>query len=231
MRVRPSPNADERPDDCVVDCLILHYTGMQSAEAAIQRLCDPAAKVSAHYLIDADGSVLRLVEDDRRAWHAGVSFWQGREQLNDVSIGIEVVNPGHEWGYRPFTEAQYQALECLGPMIMNRWSIPRSRVLAHSDVAPDRKEDPGELFDWQRLARAGVGVWPEEGLGEPRSLAAIQMQLATIGYRIPTHGDRDVETCKVLMAFQRHFRPERVGGDLDQQTLARLDGLLSTLKS
>lgn len=227
--VRGSPNADDRPAGCAVDCLILHYTGMQNAAAAIERLTDPAAKVSAHYLIDEDGRILRLVDEERRAWHAGVSSWQGRAGLNDVSIGIEIVNPGHEWGYRPFTELQYLALERLCPDIMTRWSIPPARVLAHSDIAPDRKEDPGELFDWRRLAEVGIGICPGEGAGEPRPLATTQAQLAAIGYPIPVHGVFDDRTRQALVAFQRHYRPEHVDGALDQQTLARLDGLLNLM--
>lgn len=222
----PSPNVDERPLGCAVDSLILHYTGMKTAKDALQRLCDPEAKVSAHYLIDEDGRILRLVDESKRAWHAGVSFWQGRERLNDCSIGIEVVNPGHEWGYQPFTEAQYRALEWLCPWLMERFAIPRRRVLAHSDIAPDRKEDPGELFDWQRLAKSGIGVWPKEGNGEPRSLEVAKTQLATIGYPFPQCGDADAAIRQVIIAFQRRFRPEHVDGDLDQQTLARLDGVL-----
>lgn len=225
--VRRSPNADDRPDGCGIDCLILHYTGMQSGEAALQRLTDPGAKVSAHYLVDEDGAVIRLVEEHLRAWHAGISCWQGRERLNDCSIGIEIVNPGHEWGYRPFTEAQYRALEQLLPMISGRWNIPKSRVLAHSDIAPDRKEDPGELFNWQRLAATGIGLWPEDGPGEPRSVAQVQAELRVIGYAVPTHGDLDQATRNVVVAFQRRFRPACIHGELDQQTLARLDGALA----
>ncbi|MGI9484427.1 MAG: N-acetylmuramoyl-L-alanine amidase [Geminicoccaceae bacterium] len=222
----PSPNIDERPDGCTVDCLILHYTGMKTAEEALGRLCDPAAKVSAHYFIDEDGGIVRLVDESMRAWHAGVSCWQGRERLNDCSIGIEIVNPGHEWGYRPFTEAQYLALEWLCPAVMARWSIPPSRVLAHSDVAPDRKEDPGELFDWRRLAASGIGAWPNEGQGAPRSEAKAIEQLHTIGYSLPDPGD-DKSTVRRLAAFQRRYRPELVDGELDRQTLARLDGVLA----
>jgi N-acetylmuramoyl-L-alanine amidase len=226
MRNEPSPNADERPDGYAVDCLILHYTGMKTAEDALERLCDPAAKVSAHYMIDEDGRIVRLVDEKKRAWHAGVSSWQGRERLNDCSVGIEIVNPGHEWGYRAFTEAQYQALEWLCPTIMSRWSIAPLRVLAHSDIAPDRKEDPGELFDWQRLARSGIGVWPEEGEGRPRPMVDTLHQLHTVGYSLPDPGDRQASTRRVA-GFQRRFRPERVDGELDRQTLARLDGLLA----
>ena len=222
----PSPNVDERPAGCVVDCLVLHYTGMKTADEALARLCDSEAKVSAHYLVDEDGCILQLVDESRRAWHAGVSCWQGRERLNDCSIGIEIVNPGHEWGYRPFTEAQYRALEHHCPRIMARWSIPPSRVLAHSDIAPDRKEDPGELFDWRRLAKAGIGIWPEEGEGAPRSVAEALEQLHQIGYALPDPGDRQSTICR-LAAFQRRFRPERVDGVLDRQTLSMLDGLLA----
>ena len=135
-----------------VDMLVLHYTGMASAEAALDRLRDPAAKVSAHYLIDEDGTVVAMVPELLRAWHAGVSWWQGRAGLNDVSIGIELVNPGHEWGYRPFPDAQMAALVELAQGIVARWPIPAGRVVGHSDIAPTRKEDPGELFDWRRLA-------------------------------------------------------------------------------
>ncbi|MGI9437392.1 MAG: N-acetylmuramoyl-L-alanine amidase [Geminicoccaceae bacterium] len=224
---RFSPNADDRPSGCPVDSLVLHYTGMATGEAALQRLCDAEAKVSAHYLIDEDGSTHRLVDERWRAWHAGVSCWQGRERLNDCSIGIEIVNPGHEWGYRPFTEAQYRTLEKLLPDIMKRWRISPLRVLAHSDIAPDRKEDPGELFDWHRLAKAGIGVWPKDGEGAPRPLAKVQAQLSSLGYLTPTHGELDQVTKAVIVAFQRHFRPERVDGLVDGQTLARLDGLLA----
>jgi N-acetylmuramoyl-L-alanine amidase len=159
LRAHASPNADDRPGAGTVDALILHYTGMASAEAALSRLCDPAARVSAHYLIDEDGTVMALVPEERRAWHAGISVWQGVEHLNDRSIGIELVNPGHEFGYRPFPEAQYRACVGLCQGILGRWPIPAHRVLAHSDVAPRRKQDPGELFDWRRLAQAGIGLW------------------------------------------------------------------------
>ena len=166
------------------------------------------------------------MDEGKRAWHAGMSCWRGRERLNDCSIGIEIVNLGHEWGYRPFTEAQYRALEWLCPRLMGTFAIPPLRVLAHSDVAPDRKEDPGELFDWRRLAASGIGVWPEEGEGRPRSEAEAMQQLHAIGYSLPDPGDREASTRRVA-AFQRRFRPERVDGVLDRRTLARLDGLLA----
>jgi N-acetylmuramoyl-L-alanine amidase len=200
---------------------------MPSAAAALARLCDPAAKVSAHYLIDEDGSILALVPEPARAWHAGVSAWQGRSALNDGSIGIELVNPGHEWGYRRFPEPQYAACIELCRALLGRWPIPPARVLAHSDVAPDRKQDPGELFDRARLGAAGIGLWPPSGAGAPRSIAQLQTDLATIGYAVPRAGRLDAATRLVIAAFQRHFRPEQVDGEPDQATLARLDGLLA----
>jgi N-acetylmuramoyl-L-alanine amidase len=209
--------------------LILHYTGMTSAAAALERLCDPAAKVSAHYLIDEDGSVIALVPEQARAWHAGVSAWLGQPGLNDCSIGIELVNPGHEWGYRAFPEPQYQACIELCQAIIRRWRIPARRVLGHSDEAPGRKEDPGELFAWPRLAAAGIGLWPSGGDGAPRQVAILQAQLATFGYAVPRHGQLDRATELVITAFQRHFRPERVDGVADRATLACLDGLLALL--
>jgi N-acetylmuramoyl-L-alanine amidase len=202
---------------------------MPSAEAALARLCDPAAKVSAHYLIDEDGSIAALVPESARAWHAGVSSWQGRARLNDCSIGIELVNPGHEWGYRAFPDAQYAACVELCREIVARWPIPARRVLGHSDVAPERKQDPGELFDWARLAAAGIGLWPQPGAGRPRSIATLQDELARFGYAVPRHGRLDAATRGVVTALQRHFRPERVDGEPDRATLARLDGLLALL--
>jgi N-acetylmuramoyl-L-alanine amidase len=230
VRARWSPNADDRPPGCAVDTLILHYTGMSSAAAALDRLCDSAAAVSAHYLIDEDGSVVQLVPEERRAWHAGASAWAGRQHLNDGSIGIELVNPGHEWGYRPFTEAQYAACTALCRAIVGRWPIPPERVLAHSDVAPERKQDPGELFDWARLAAEGVGLWPQSGAGAPRPAARLQADLAGFGYGVAPSGRLDQATRTVITAFQRHFRPARVDGVADRATLARLDGLLALLQ-
>ena len=147
-----------------IDMLVLHYTGMRSAAEALRRLTSPEAAVSAHYLIDEDGAVWRLVPEERRAWHAGVSYWRGRRDINSASIGIELVNPGHEFGYRAFPEAQVAALEVLCRDVLSRYQIPPRHVLGHSDVAPARKDDPGELFPWRRLARAGIGLWPEPPL-------------------------------------------------------------------
>jgi N-acetylmuramoyl-L-alanine amidase len=231
MRQRWSPNSDDRPAAWAIDTLILHYTGMPSAAAALARLCDPAAAVSAHYLIDEDGEVVALVAEERRAWHAGASSWAGRSRLNDCSIGIELVNPGHEWGYRPFAEAQYDACIALCRAILARWPIPPRRVLAHSDVAPARKQDPGELFDWARLAAQGVGLWPQPGRGDPRSVDRLQRELAHFGYGVVPSGRLDEATRLVVMAFQRHFRPARVDGRPDRATLAELDGVLALVSA
>jgi N-acetylmuramoyl-L-alanine amidase len=234
---RPSPNHDARPAGVAVDILLLHYTGMPSAAAALDRLCDPAAKVSAHYGIDEDGTVWALVDEDRRAWHAGVSCWAGERDVNGRAIGIELVNPGHEFGYRPFPEAQMAALQALAQAILARHPIPPQRVLGHSDVAPARKEDPGELFDWPRLARAGIGLWPDAfaaidpAAGTAPDTTALQRKLAAYGYDVPSHGRPDETTRLVVAAFQRHFRPRRVDGIADGETAARLDALLEVIDS
>jgi N-acetylmuramoyl-L-alanine amidase len=225
---RPSPNHDERGGP--VDTLILHYTGMQSAEAALDRLCDPVAAVSSHYVVEEDGTVFRLVPEDRRAWHAGVSFWRGHSALNARSVGIEIVNPGHEWGYRDFPALQMASVcdLCLG--ILARHPIPARNVVGHSDVAPDRKDDPGERFDWAGLAENGVGLWPRDApdLGttgavrDAAQLRPVRAALAEIGYRVAAEGSLDPALATVLRAFQRHWRPEAVTGQADDGTLVRL---------
>jgi len=222
VRVRPSPNRDARPDGAAVRLVVLHYTGMASAAAALERLCDPAARVSAHYLLEEDGTLWSLVPEAERAWHAGRSFWRGRERLNDVSIGIELVNPGHAHGLRPFPEAQMATLEVLLAELLGRWSVTPARVLGHSDVAPERKLDPGERFPWPRLARAGLALWPERAPPRPPDPAACDRLLAAIGYRAPVD-ERDRRT--VLAAFQRRFRPWRVDGRLDAETMGRLEAV------
>ncbi|HEX3971753.1 MAG TPA: N-acetylmuramoyl-L-alanine amidase [Stellaceae bacterium] len=220
---RPSPNFDTRPAG--IDMLILHYTGMRTAREALDRLCDPAAKVSAHYLVDEDGAVTRLVAEEKRAWHAGISSWRGRTDINSASIGIELVNPGHEFGYRRFPDPQMAALEALAKAILGRHPIPARHVIGHSDVAPLRKQDPGELFDWQRLARAGIGFWPDFGGDTPSAVLDLrksQAQLAHIGYSCPDSGAQDANTTAAILAFQRHFRPERCDGVLDTETSRRI---------
>jgi N-acetylmuramoyl-L-alanine amidase len=225
MIERPSPNHNERPAGKSIDMLVIHYTGMRDAESALQRLTDPAAQVSSHYLIDEAGEVHRLVDESRRAWHAGVSYWAGERDINGISIGIELANPGHEFGYRPFAEPQMSALIALCWGILARHPIPPLRVLGHADVAPARKSDPGELFDWRRLAAAGIGEWPRPAKG-PSDLVSLQRALARFGYEVAPSGNMDEATRAALNAFQRHFRPARVDGIADEETRALLYGLL-----
>ncbi len=216
-----SPNHDARPGGAAIDMVVLHYSGMETADAALARLCDPAAKVSAHYLIDEDGAVRRLVAEERRAWHAGVAWWRGLSDVNGRSLGIELVNPGHEFGYRPFAEAQMAALEDLARDILARHPIEARNVVGHSDVAPRRRMDPGELFDWPRLAAAGIGLWPAGAPADETDAdaAEVKAMLADIGYETD-------DLAMTVMAFQRHFRPGRVDGRVDGDTAGRLRGLL-----
>jgi|GEM_PF-25879 len=215
MTEAPSPNHDARPAGQRPDMLVLHYTGMPDGPAALERLRDPAAKVSAHYLVEEDGRVFRLVPEDRRAWHAGVSLWHGRGDVNGRSIGVEIVNPGHEFGYRPFPELQMAAVETLCRDIVERHAIAPGNVVGHADVAPTRKEDPGELFDWPRLAAAGVGVWPcsNPALPAPTEVEALAA-LDAIGYDLTAPR-------AAVVAFQRRYRPASLDGRLDDET-ARL---------
>jgi len=230
VRERPSPNHDARPPGQAVDILLLHYTGMPTAAAALDRLVDPAARVSSHYLVEEDGTVWRLVAEDRRAWHAGVSHWAGATDINARSIGIELVNPGHEFGYRRFPDAQMAAVERLGRELLGRHPIPRHRVLGHSDVAPARKQDPGELFDWPRLARAGIGIWPARPPAPVDwSLGEAQAGLARFGYGVLQTGRLDAETRAVVTAFQRHFRPGALSGEPDAECCGILAALLAEI--
>ena len=206
-----------------VDLVVLHYTGMPTAEAALALLCDPASEVSAHYLIDEAGAVYRLVDEERRAWHAGVSSWAGDSDVNGRSIGIELANPGHEFGYVPFPAAQLDALERLLGDICERRRIDPARVVGHSDVAPLRKRDPGELFPWRRLAAKGLASWPGggEGSAEPDAERA-RAALTRIGYGFCEDAEG---LAAVLAAFQRRFRPSRCDGKLDAGTMARIDAV------
>lgn len=225
-----SPNHGPRPDGREVDMLVIHYTGMPDRDSALARMCDPAAEVSAHYCIDEDGTLYQLVPEHRRAWHAGRSSWRGAQDINDRSIGIELVNPGHEFGYRPFSDPQMLALRDLARSILAEHPISPRNVVGHSDIAPLRKQDPGELFNWQRLARWGIGLWPpaeEERQVEPdRSVDEIQQMLATYGYDVAFTGLYDHATRAAIAAFQRHFRPRRVDGRLDFETVRQLELLL-----
>ena len=202
--------------------LVLHYTGMRTAAAALERLCDPAAKVSAHYLVDEDGTVWSLVDEARRAWHAGVASWRGATDINARSIGIELVNPGHEFGYREFPAAQMAAAVDLAAAIVARHAIPGRNVVGHADVAPTRKMDPGELFDWPRLAAAGVGLWPADSDTCLMDPDAVRDMLHRFGWDV-------ADLAAALRAFQRHFRPSRVTGRIDFETARRLRGLLELI--
>jgi N-acetylmuramoyl-L-alanine amidase len=217
---RPSPNWDERA--LPVTMVVIHYTEMETAEAAIERLCDPAAKVSAHYLISEAGEVSRLVPEEKRAWHAGASFWRGHRDVNSASIGIELDHPGHALGYRPFAEAQIDALLPLLHRITRTYDVPRANVVGHSDVAPARKTDPGELFPWDRLAECRLCL-PRPAkleLGDPfDNDGAFYLALERFGYDI-TEGRKAVE------AFQRRWRPERIDGEIDGEARAILFQLL-----
>jgi N-acetylmuramoyl-L-alanine amidase len=229
----PSPSFDARR--APPDMIVLHYTGMETGEAALQRLTDAEAKVSAHYLVEDDGRVFALVDEARRAWHAGVSCWQGVRDTNGRSIGIEIVNPGHAWGYRPFTSAQIAAVIGLVTDIRQRWTIEDALILGHSDVAPRRREDPGELFPWAELAAAGHGLWvePPPAPGPALSLGdgglpviVLRGALARLGYDIPVQGDYDDDLARVVTAFQRHWVQTRIDGVADGDTRARLMALL-----
>ncbi len=220
----PSPNHGPRRGDGRIDMLILHYTGMKTAAEALERLCAPEAAVSAHYLIEEDGRILRLVPEERRAWHAGAACWAGRSDINSASLGIEIVNPGHEHGYRPFPERQMVALEELCRDLLRRHPIPPRHVLGHSDVAPQRKTDPGEFMDWQRLAQAGIGLWPDftRPAMAPATIGGLQRALGAIGYDVPASGVLDPVTRNVIAAFQRHFRPACCDGEPDPETGRRI---------
>jgi len=229
----PSPNFNART--APPDMLILHYTGMPTGEAALARLRDPASEVSAHYMVETDGRVFALVPEERRAWHAGKSFWRGATDINSLSIGVEIVNPGHEFGYTPFPDAQIAAVIALLSDIRSRWTIPDERILGHSDVAPGRKEDPGELFPWKRLAEAGHGLWvePAPAPGGPlregeegTGVFALQAGLTRLGYDCAPSGQYDDWTRTVAHAFQAHWRPANVDGVADGETRARLMALL-----
>jgi N-acetylmuramoyl-L-alanine amidase len=221
---RPSPNFDDRPPGAPIDMIVLHYTGMKSAEAALRRLCDPEARVSAHYTVDEDGTIYRHVDEAKRAWHAGVSFWAGGANVNGRSIGIELVNPGHEFGYLPFPDAQIGALIELGVDLRRRHPIPRALVLGHSDVAPERKQDPGELFPWKRLAQRDLGLYLDKldtiNYSRSPAIGELQQSLSRIGYDCPISNRLDEKSKYIVLAFQRHFRPARCDGVPDAETVA-----------
>ena len=221
----PSPNFDDRLPSTPVDILLMHYTGMETGAAAVARLTDPEARVSAHYTVDEDGTIYAHVPENKRAWHAGLSYWAGARDINARSIGIEIVNPGHEFGYRSFPDAQIEAVISLSLDILSRHAVPPERVIGHSDVAPARKTDPGELFPWRKLALAGVGLWPENCQGNLD--IPFTDGLRAFGYGLAP--DMDVNDASVIEAFQRHWRPSRIDGLADAECEAILAALLQAI--
>ena len=238
--VKPSPNHDERKFGRAADMILLHYTGMQTGEAALERLCSAESKVSAHYVVFEDGRIVQCVPEERRAWHAGESFWAGETDINSCSIGIEIVNPGHEFGYVDFPLRQIAAVISLcKSIITRRGPIAPDRILAHSDVAPRRKQDPGEKFPWALLAESGIGHWvrPAPLALDGHALKAgdsgeavtrLQHALRAYGYGVDETGQYDEITRDVVTAFQRHFRQARVDGVADSSTLLTLRALIET---
>lgn len=215
----PSPNFDDRT--LPVSMLIMHYTGMQDGPSAIAWLANPDAKVSAHYVVTEDGQIILMVDENKRAWHAGRAFWRGVTNVNSASIGIEIVNPGHEWGYRPFPEAQMRAVQALATDIVTRHAIKPYNVVGHSDIAPARKQDPGELFDWPRLAKAGLtlSATPKTLVDPYWSDGAFLLALERLGYSID-------DASAAILAFQRRFRPKNLDGIIDGECRALLFALL-----
>jgi N-acetylmuramoyl-L-alanine amidase len=236
--VVPSPNHGERRADCVPDMLVLHYTGMQDANAALEKLCSPQSELSAHYVVFEDGRVVQCVAEGRRAWHAGLSSWGGETDINSRSIGIEIANPGHDFGYPDFPRRQIAAVIALCRGIIARRGISADRVLAHSDVAPARKRDPGEKFPWQLLHDSGVGHWVRPAPitagsrlvpgAHGETVGVLQSLLAQYGYGLAVTGVYDEPTIAAVTAFQRHFRPALCDGIADESTLATLRALLET---
>jgi len=231
---RPSPNFGPRKPiagRARVRHVVMHYTGMQTCEQALERLCSPEHQVSAHYVVDEDGTIYRMVDEQRRAWHAGVSFWRGLRDVNSTSVGIEICNPGHEYGYRAFPEAQIEAVIALVGTIMDRHDVAPCDVLGHSDIAPGRKTDPGELFPWQRLAQEGIGMWPEDTVTLPghADLNGALRRLSEIGYAVPLTPELGSDILDpasaltdVIAAFQGRYRQSQVDGVLDNETATRI---------
>jgi N-acetylmuramoyl-L-alanine amidase len=238
-RLVPSPNHGERAAGRSIDAIVLHYTGMASGPAAIAWLADPRSQVSAHYVVEEDGAILQMVPEERRAWHAGRGSWRGESDLNSVSIGIEIVNGGHDYGCPDYPDAQIEAVIALCADIAARRRVPPDRVLAHSDIAPERKADPGEKFPWSRLATHGLGLFaparplgPAEGLAAGAAgpaVAALQAKLSRVGYAVGEPGLYDAATQAAVVAFQRRHRPERIDGVADASTVGTLEDVIMVL--
>ncbi len=219
-----SPNFGERKGGVKPSLIIIHYTGMETGKAALERLCDPTSEVSAHYFIDRRGNVLNLVPDEKRAWHAGASYWRGETDINSHSIGIELVNKGHEFGYEDFPKAQIRALMKLCQKLMKKYAIPSSGILGHSDVAPGRKFDPGEKFPWAELARKNVGLWPEPEEGDFKGEEDFDRLLLDFGY------SPEVSLAERLYAYYQHFAPHKIGeGGVPRQPRAHCFARLRAL--
>ncbi|MDD5585916.1 MAG: N-acetylmuramoyl-L-alanine amidase [Alphaproteobacteria bacterium] len=227
IRIQASPNYDDREPGASLQSIVLHYTGMD-AEDWLRKVCDPETKLSAHYMIGEDGGIVQLVDEAKRAWHAGVSFWRGETDMNSASIGIELANPGHQNGYRPFPGTQIAALKNLLRAIIRRHAMnARLALLAHSDIAPMRKEDPGELFPWRELAQEGLGLWPETKPEDyaPHGEGEVAELMRAIGYACLSDAAADPSAGAALLAFQRHYHPENLTGRPDGETVARLRAL------
>ncbi len=235
----PSPNFGDRA--LPVDMLMMHYTGMKTGAEALERLCDTVAQVSAHYLVEEDGKIFQLVDETARAHHAGESFWRGERDNNSRSIGIELVNPGHEWGYRAFPDRQIEALIALSQSILSRHTIPQRNIVGHSDVAPSRKADPGELFPWSKLAQYGIGIAPPVVGSGGHLLASAgdrndtaehsRALLGLIGFDNEMNNEgwngQDINN---MIAFQRHFYSQRLDGLIDQGGLKALECVFNAMK-
>ncbi len=235
-RVEASPNFDERTGLARPDMIVLHYTGMQFSHEALDRLRDVKARVSSHYMVMDNGSIVQLVPEVKRAWHAGLSSWNGDTDINSRSIGIEICNPGHEFGYPEFPARQIAAVITLCRSILTRNIVRPENIVAHSDVAPSRKQDPGEKFPWKRLAQSNIGLWVEpvsiaegpvlkpDDTGD--KVVELQKALTDYGYGIDANGTYDAITRDVVTAFQRHFRPAKIDGLTDVSTRETLRKLL-----
>jgi N-acetylmuramoyl-L-alanine amidase len=236
--VQASPNHGERKNDARIDMLVLHYTGMEDSTAALKRLCRVGTDVSAHYVVLENGRIVQCVPEARRAWHAGHAFWAGETDINSCSIGIEIANPGHDYGYPDFPARQIAAVTALCRSIMTRHRVPADRVLGHSDISPTRKRDPGEKFPWRILHRSGIGLWVRPAPIAPTGLlyvlgdtsaavAEVQVLLGRYGYAVGSSNYLDSATHDAVAAFQRHFRQERSDGVLDGSTIETLKALLA----
>lgn len=239
-----SPNFNDRPSGCGVDTVVIHYTGMKSSGDALERLCSSEAKVSSHYLIDTNGDLYKLVDENKRAWHAGISHWAGRDNVNDYSIGIELQNSGHEYGYHQFLKEQMQCLIDLLAEITTNYNILPYNIVGHSDIAPERKMDPGELFDWKYLADNGLSIWPSKNYSvksggrviaragdDNQYIGTIQKKLADFGYNLQVSNVFDYQTINVVTAFRRRFMPDCLHPVWDERAEIILSDLLGKLST